>query len=237
MMNKDRIDFRSKRDSEFLNLYTIEGKTLQEIGDIYGISRERVRQRLKVISPERLIGGKSLQVAIRKIHAPSKEDYFERKCFDYFGCSVEFRDSHGKPNVNGTLSNQFLTQKNNARNREVPFLLTFPQWLQIWQESGHINERGLGKGKYHMTRVCDSGPYSVDNVEIKLHEENSKEARLMDKVYQRGNVHIYEYEGAEYTLKELAMKLGMKPRTLEARVSKGISLQDACNTPVKAWGR
>ena len=68
---------------------------------------------------------------------------------------------------------QYITQKLNARKRNIPFNLTYEQWLEIWGD--RINLRGVGRGKYCMARNNDQGPYSVDNVRIILFEENNKE--------------------------------------------------------------
>ena len=70
------------------------------------------------------------------------------------------------------------TDKN---GNEVEFLLSFDEWLQIWLESGHLNERGCRKGQFVMARKNDIGHYEVGNVEIKLSSENNKEKTFTDE--------------------------------------------------------
>jgi len=70
---------------------------------------------------------------------------------------------------------RFLTQKKNAKRRDIEFNLTFDQWWKVWQDSGHWEERGRNRGQYAMTRPGDTGPYSVDNVVIKTVLDNSLE--------------------------------------------------------------
>lgn len=70
---------------------------------------------------------------------------------------------------------RFCEHRCGARARGIPFLLTFEEWMKIWIDSGHWQERGLGRGKYNMARFGDVGPYAVDNVKIIKHEENSRE--------------------------------------------------------------
>jgi hypothetical protein len=53
-----------------------------------------------------------------------------------------------------------------AKTRGIPFLLTFEEWWQIWQDSGHWEERGNLSGQYVMCRNADQGPYAVGNVRI-----------------------------------------------------------------------
>lgn len=67
-------------------------------------------------------------------------------------------------------------QKRRARLRGIQFDLTYEEWLNIWQISGHFHERGCRKGQYNMARNGDIGPYAVGNVSIIRHEENSREA-------------------------------------------------------------
>lgn len=73
---------------------------------------------------------------------------------------------------------QYFEQKYNARGRGILFVLTFNDWLTIWQESGHLHERGKGRGQYVMARYLDLGPYSIPNVRIITCGENLAEAQI-----------------------------------------------------------
>jgi hypothetical protein len=64
-----------------------------------------------------------------------------------------------------------------ARRRNIPFLLTFDEWLSIWEQSGHSNNRGPNEGQYCMSRYNDLGNYEVGNVFIQLSSENAKQGR------------------------------------------------------------
>jgi predicted DNA-binding transcriptional regulator AlpA len=59
-----------------------------------------------------------------------------------------------------------------AQKRDIPFQLSFEEWFQIWQDSGHWQERGCHKGQYVMHRFGDTGPYALGNVTIIRHEDN-----------------------------------------------------------------
>lgn len=54
--------------------------------------------------------------------------------------------------------------------------MTFGQWLEIWQRSGHLHKRGVHG--YVMARRGDKGPYSVENVDIVHCSVNSWDAAL-----------------------------------------------------------
>jgi hypothetical protein len=215
-----KIDSRA---NDMLRMYTVEANTLQEIGNVYGITRERVRQILAKVSGETLLGGASLRSMFTRIHK-EKSVKAESKCFDFYGCSLETRNKYGKVTDTSSLTHKFRQQKNNSARRGIEFLFTLPEWIEVWEKSGHLEDRGFGGGKYCMSRICDLGPYSIDNVEIKRHEENSSDARQMDFV--RGRWQPNE-------LKVLADKAGLKYRTVHARVHVlGWPIEKAVNTPL-----
>lgn len=75
------------------------------------------------------------------------------------------------------LKMAFNKQRVSAGFRGVPWMLTFDEWMDIWNKSGFLKDRGRGKGKYVMARYRDVGPYSSDNVEIIKCETNAADAR------------------------------------------------------------
>src|SRR5258708_37080961 len=56
--------------------------------------------------------------------------------------------------------------KYRAERRGIPFELTFKQWLKIWQDSGHLRERGHRQGQYVMARFFGGGSYKIGNVRV-----------------------------------------------------------------------
>jgi hypothetical protein len=72
---------------------------------------------------------------------------------------------------------RFVEQKEGARRRGIGWELAYWQWLQIWQDSGHLHERGARGGCWVMARNGDVGPYSEENVRIVRCETNSGEAQ------------------------------------------------------------
>lgn len=83
-------------------------------------------------------------------------------------------------------------QKAQAKNRKdkngdpIVWKLSFDEWLKIWTDSGHWEQRGVGPGKYCMSRINDIGNYEVGNVEIKTMSENVIEGQLGRKFPQKG---------------------------------------------------
>lgn len=70
----------------------------------------------------------------------------------------------------------YRDHRGHAKSRGIEFLLTFSEWLTIWEASGKLAERGRTSGKYCMARFGDKGPYAVGNVEIKTINKNISEA-------------------------------------------------------------
>lgn len=72
---------------------------------------------------------------------------------------------------------RYWTHKQNAGRRGKEFLLTFSEWMTIWTESGHMNERGRSIHQFVMARYGDVGPYAVGNVRIITGAENRAEQK------------------------------------------------------------
>lgn len=81
-----------------------------------------------------------------------------------------------------TPRRKFYAHRSNARRRGIQFYLTFDQWWEIWQKSGHWDQRGRLSNQYVMSRYGDSGPYEVGNVFIQQQSSNTKDAHLNKEI-------------------------------------------------------
>jgi len=167
------------RADEMAELYRV-GYTLQKIGEHFGISRERVRQIMS--------GRKGISAKDGGQHARSKRRQSalaamkEAKALNRYGCThqqiarvkklgrklMAQGESYGR-----TPLGAFAHQRQNAIRRSIGWTLTFWQWWTIWQESGHWEQRGRGRG-YMMCRYDDAGSYEVGNVYICTGVHNGK---------------------------------------------------------------
>lgn len=75
-----------------------------------------------------------------------------------------------------TLRRAFGQQRDNAKQRGIPWHLSYDAWLRIWRESGKMEKRGRGRGKYAMCRKWDTGPYAEWNVYIDEFTQNVSDA-------------------------------------------------------------
>lgn len=174
------------RTARMAELYR-SGKTLEQIGVEYGVTRERVRQVLKPLGLSRKDGGVAVRYGERwrsetelrqrrVVEAQAKRD---ATVLRHFGCDYATARTlnNGAPfKQPGTRAEAFFRQKRSAGQRGIDWCMTFPEWCRVWDESGKVALRGRGRGRYCMSRKGDAGPYSVGNVRIITNEENIAES-------------------------------------------------------------
>lgn len=157
------------------------GLTLQQIGDTYGVSRERIRQILARLGVERSQRGKAVCTsANRATKEAQRRLRRDQRAFSSLGCTYDearrLNDGLGIGKYKkGTKTAAFIRQRINARTRGIDWRLTFPQWCLLWEKSGHWSQRGRGHGRYVMPRIGDSGAYALGNVHIQLADDNNRE--------------------------------------------------------------
>lgn len=145
------------------------GKRLKEIGEVYGVTRERVRQ---IIKKEHGLtgedGGASATAAVRRRERERKQDEAYQK---RHGCSFaeyrEIRDLSRAMVADGLKSPlaSYIGQRQNAKRRGIGWNISLVDWWAIWDQSGKWSQRGRGQG-YMMCRFGDQGPYEFGNVYI-----------------------------------------------------------------------
>ena len=152
------------------------GQTLDQIGKIHGVTRERVRQILKKYFGITSVDGGRRKVAERK-RAIAKAKR-ESACLERHGCSYrQYRKlvDMGKDPSLGERSptRAFARQRQTAKQRGIEWNLKIWDWWDIWQQSGKWDHRGRSKDGYVMCRFKDDGPYEAGNVYIATLSHNS----------------------------------------------------------------
>jgi DNA-binding CsgD family transcriptional regulator len=182
----------SERNREMVELYK-SGMTLESIGMKHGLTKERIRQILRKMAVPADVGGQAVAMLIsyseRKTKRQERAEFVEKRCFANFGCSLEvltaINGGISAYKTAGTASYSYLQQKENSEKRGIDFRLTFPEWWDVWQESGHWEQRGRGKDKYCMSRIADSGAYELGNIEIITGGQNSSYSYLITTAAER----------------------------------------------------
>lgn len=213
------------------NLYRT-GKTLEEIGVQFGVSRERVRQIIKMNAHG---GGQSVKTVMRERERTEKRrQHDEARCFLEFGCSLaEYREINGNANKRAVASPSgiYLNKKKEAAGRRIEWEFTFPTWWKVWQDSGKWAMRGRGKGRYCLARYGDTGPYSPTNARVITNEANAAESfenhpdrgshrmRLSGELTPRQK-EVYDLYVAGKGPKEISKKLGILPGSVALHINK-----------------
>ncbi len=81
-----------------------------------------------------------------------------------------------------TPRGKYDTHRQNAKKRKIPFLISFEEWWDLWQQSGKWPLRGKRSDQYQMCRYNDLGPYHKDNVYIASSFDNTKEHYLRNGI-------------------------------------------------------
>lgn len=160
---------RDKRDAEIVRLYTQEAQTMEQIGDLFNVNKERIRQILNCHNITKHDGGASLRRAIaNQSKDADKQAAKKKRCLRLYGCTPEERDNYGWHARSGTLTYKYKVFKHNCINRKIVFKLTLLEWIEIWMQSNHLAEMGTGKGRYYMTTIDKSQGYIYANTIVKL---------------------------------------------------------------------
>lgn len=167
--------------AEAMRLLYIDGQTLHDIGQKFGVTRERVRQILTrdfgITAPD---GGKRLAVTQR---LASVREAQETRMMQKHGCTVAQYQrlvAVGRKMMEAGAGQYqtpifaFVSQKRNAGERGIAWEFKLWDWWSVWQASGKWDRRG--RGGFVMARFGDKGPYSKDNVKIITNAENASEA-------------------------------------------------------------
>lgn len=164
-----RKSVRNKERAEAMASMYRQGVILADIGEKFGITRERVRQILSVLGIVGKDGGARARTAMKNRSAEqAKIARVQARWGVDYALWLELRAAK--------ITAAYACHKKNAGQRAIPFLLTFPEWLSVWQASGKLHLRGKGIGKYCMSRLSDSGAYELGNVHVQPCQENSREA-------------------------------------------------------------
>lgn len=156
------------------------GRTLEEIGSLYSLSRERVRQIIsKVHRMSADDGGRTVRTKVERARRRAQR---EAECYRKHGCSTaqhaQLRKM-GRDMMRGGASRDrtpigaFCSQRQSAKARGIGWSLLLWEWWTIWQESGHWEDRGRAGDAYVMCRFRYEGGYEIGNVYIATLRHNS----------------------------------------------------------------
>lgn len=185
---KYEIEFRhglvkTEADSraEAMAAMFMSGKTLAEVGAIFGVTRERVRQVInKFYGMTSTNGGAHIKAVRAREQAAKRRD---EKYLKKYGCTYAEYQTIKKIGMDiqtaggsrdRTPIGAFASQRCNARSRGIEWRMSLWDWWSIWQRSGKWEQRGRTKDSYVMCRFGDTGGYEPGNVYIATAIHNVK---------------------------------------------------------------
>jgi len=143
----------------------LRGESLKSIADSYGT----VKQSVTGLMRRRGVPRRTKPGAKKSVNRDAR--YLKA-----YGCTEsEFNAIYDGPPLKGSNAFKYRRQQARAKQRDIGWEFTFPEWWAVWQASGKWDRRGRGHG-YVMARKGDTGPYSPSNVEIIRQSQNISDA-------------------------------------------------------------
>lgn len=164
------------------------GMTIYELGQQRGVSHQRIQQIIAEHGLTREDGGVStirdIRANARATHAFSKRAAKDAEFLPAFGCTrgeVKALNNQMMPYNKYSMARSFINQQRAALRIGAAWDLTFPQWIKIWQDSGHLEERGRYGEGYVLTRYDLAKGFTLDNCYITTLSESSRATRFFHK--------------------------------------------------------
>lgn len=189
MTHEEKRARRLARTERMAELYR-SGFTLAQIGEEFRLSKQRIDKLLEEIGVAANEGGQHVRALKKRAAFAAKyAAMLDANTLKRWGITraewIALKEQYGSSehNVKHPLC-AFWSQRQGARNRGIPWEITFPQWWALWQASGKWAQRGRGYG-YCMARVGDRGAYRPDNVYICTAAKNASDSYIFRPAHTR----------------------------------------------------
>lgn len=184
---------RSRERAQVMATLYRDGFTLEQIGQQYQLTRERVRQLLKkYCGMDARDGG---QHVLKERAEAKRIQKRNAKSLRRWGCSWEQYVALRKMKK---PTRAYSQQRKNAQIRGIGWEFTLWTWWTTWQASGKWAQRGRGQG-YVMCRQGDTGPYSPENVFIALAAQNSSDGQARKRKHHDLPIGVRRTASGRYT--------------------------------------
>lgn len=168
-------------------MYTHDGYTMQEIGDVYRITLERVRQILrkfyKVTHKDSLrhkaILDRRSELRAAELFSRAKKTGMSVEDYLAWREMVHAELESGVPYAQ-TVEGRYIESRRNWRYQHhgIESGMTRMEWFRLWQDSGHYAEYGRGADHYMMGRIDRHKGFVPGNVIIRSAHDNSVAERV-----------------------------------------------------------
>jgi hypothetical protein len=162
-----------ERDKVWQNLYLNVGLNMAEIGNIYGVTRECVRQRMEYRGFTKFDGKQWKDKQAEQLRRDTEKIVLrEETLMKRYGI-----DMVTWAEIGAEGRKAYVSHRKNSWNRGLEFTLTMGEWYTIWKESGKWNQRGRASNKYCMGRKDITKGYTKENSIILSIPENGHHSR------------------------------------------------------------
>ena len=166
----DELDY-DLRTEQMATMYK-SGVTLQEIGNRFSVSRERVRQLLKPTGIDRYAGGGHVRgIEYQRKQQEKLQAAREYRAQVHYGVTAaeyrEIRKMGTHLQKHSPLKRYFTKKRNVIRKYGAEaWQLSLNDWWKVWKESGKFEDCGRQADKYTCTRIDLTKPFKAGNVKI-----------------------------------------------------------------------
>lgn len=87
----------------------------------------------------------------------------------------------------------FNALKQNAKRRKKEFTLTFEQFTEFCNQTGYLVQKGQAPGNYTIDRIDHTQGYTITNIRVLTHAENSRKGYWEKQGYQNEDHYRYEH--------------------------------------------
>lgn len=162
-----------KDTDRLMKIYELymNGNSTLEIAKLYGVTHQAISEILRKSKLDTKCGGATKKSKTRiENQEISKVSKREKRSLDNYGATYS-----EVMKFSSKIRMAYRNQKRSAFFRGIEWKLTLPLWVKFWEDSGKFHMRGVGRGRYAMSRPGDAGPYAIGNILAITHEENSRE--------------------------------------------------------------
>lgn len=156
-----------QRNAEIAGLFR-QGHTLGELATAFNLTRQRIHQILQKAGVNTRQGGRTLKIeAANRAQQQRLDDAYIAK-WGHSRAQHQMLRSLGKGTSPKSPIAAYRFQKANVMThlgREV-WQLTLADWWKCWLASGKWARRGRGRGKFCLTRIDVSKPFTPGNIRV-----------------------------------------------------------------------
>ena len=197
----------SGNDEDFIQLYR-EGKTLEEIGIQYNLTRERVRQRLAKAGITKHEGGCAVKTkALSTVRAIARKEFLEKQNQRRWRLSVDDMEKIRATLTDGAankLCAQYQRVRDRSQREKIPFSISFADYVDLMKP--FVNQYRRGGIVLH--RIDPNKGYENGNLVPLPHSQSS----ILGKRQQK----ILDLYKRDLSVKDISAMLGITPQTVSS---------------------